>query len=255
MSRPPPSSGPTSGPTARGTAHAYRLLIVDDDPNILELLGEALKHAADLPNETVLAADPKLALEHLGKAPFDLVLSDFKMPEMDGIDLLLEIKAKWPKTLRMLMTAHSTKRMALAAVLTAEVHSYIEKPFEPGDVVGTIREALLRRNPFVEGLVTVVDSSEQAIKLVTNLHDALRGAPSEATELSLTLSFPSPIDFNRFTFRLFQSHLAEVRDVHFVEGKFVITVVVRPGTGTSDPPTIPFERSPRGQARGRPPAS
>lgn len=221
--------------SAPEATHPPRLLIVDDDPNILDLLMDALSRAKDFPHEAVTAPEPSKALELLAKSPFDLVLSDYKMPGMDGIDFLLEVKARYPKTLRMLMTAHSTRHMALAAVLTAEVHSYVEKPFTPSEVVGTIREALLRRNPFVEGLVRVVDSSEQAIQLVADLNERLRQAPEEAQSLSLTLSFRSPIDFNRFTFRLFQNHMAEVGDVHFIEGRFVITVVCRPGgPGASD---------------------
>jgi CheY-like chemotaxis protein len=229
-----------------GTAaeHApYRILLVDDDPNILDLLSKALQREPDFPNVTLTATDAKQGLAVLEKeAPLDVVVSDYQMPGMDGLDFLLQVKARAPKTLRMLMTAHSTERMALAAVLTAEVHSYLQKPFEAKDVIGTIREALLRRNPFVEGLVRVVDSSEQGIKLLTDLRARLRDAPPEAA-VTLTLSFPSPIDFNRFTFRLFQTRLAETVDVHFVEGKFVISVLVHPPPSGGD--DLAEEASPR----------
>ncbi|MDE1821609.1 MAG: response regulator [Euryarchaeota archaeon] len=235
---------PTETPT--------RILVVDDDPDILQLFGEIFRNANAFPNETVLETDPKAALERVETTPIDLVISDYKMPGMDGVDLLLQVKARHPSALRILMTAHSTKQAALAAILTAEVHSYIEKPFDPAEVLRTVREAVDQRRAPVEGLTGFVGASDRALSLVAELCKRMEDAPPEARELALTLEFPSTTDFNHFAARAFEQRAAEVRDIHFEDGKFIVTIAclahdagaVLPGAG----------EVPRGSARRRRPS-
>ena len=219
---------PLSLPSVSAEESHPKILIVDDDPDILQLLGETLRNATDFPNELVLETDPKSALERLERNPADLVISDYKMPGMDGVDLLLQVKAHHPHTLRMLMTAHSTQQAALAAVLTAEVHSYIKKPFQPGEVLRTIRDAFTRRGGSTQGLGGFVDPADRALELVGDLRRRMQDAPPEASELDLTLAFPSTSDFNHFAARAFELHQGEVKDIHWEEGKFVVTVSCRP---------------------------
>lgn len=219
---------PTLSPLVSGAESPPKILIVDDDPDILQLLGETLRSAPDFPNTLYLEADPNAALERIAREPVDLVISDYKMPGMDGVDLLLQVKANAPRTLRMLMTAHSTQQAALAAVLTAEVHSYIEKPFNPGEVLRTVRDAFTRRGGSARGLAGFIDPADRALELVSDLRRRMQEAPPEASELDLTLSFPSTADFNHFAAQAFQEHQGEVKDIHWEDGKFVVTVSCRP---------------------------
>ena len=74
---------------------AVRILLVDDDPLTLDLLGEVLRRAG---YEVVIAADATEASARLQESAFDLVLSDMVMPGRNGIDLLREVNATVPST-------------------------------------------------------------------------------------------------------------------------------------------------------------
>lgn len=202
-----------------------KILIVDDDPDILGLLGGLLRQTQEIPNETTLETDPKAAVELLEDHKFDLAISDYMMPGMDGGELLLAVKSRNPEALRMLMTAHATHQAALLAVLTAQVHSYIEKPFEPSEVLATIRDLLARRQEAsVDGLAGFVDPGDRALALVGELTQRMQDAPPEVAGLAMTLSFPSTSSFNHFATRAFQDRPGEVKEIRFEDGHFLVTV-------------------------------
>src|SRR5262245_7209945 len=104
----------------------YELLIVEDDTFQLEVIASQL---ATLPVEIIKAVDASQALEQLKHHEFDVVLSDFQLPGMDGIELLRQIKEKSPKTVVLLMTAHATVENAVDALKLGAYH-YFQKPLD-----------------------------------------------------------------------------------------------------------------------------
>jgi two-component system, cell cycle response regulator CpdR len=120
-----------------------RILIAEDDDAIRSLLVRALK---DDGHDPTAAADGGEALDVLS-APdgdFDLLLSDVKMPVMDGIELVLAAGPAHPQMAIMLMTGYADQRER-ANGLDAFVHDVILKPFSIDQIKGAVREALLRR--------------------------------------------------------------------------------------------------------------
>src|SRR5688572_28629741 len=112
-SPPPPGSKP-------------RILIVDDEPSICEVLSIALrKEGHDASAET----SPKKALERFREEPYDLVIQDLKMPEMDGLELLKEIKKIRDDALVVVMTAYSSWDRAVEAMRLGAFH-YLNKPVD-----------------------------------------------------------------------------------------------------------------------------
>ena len=101
-----------------------RILIVDDEPNIRQGLAEALD---DQGYEIEQAASGEAALELVRLKPFDLVLVDLVMEEMDGIEVLREINRQWPQTEVVIITAHGSIETAVKA-LKEGAYDYLTKP-------------------------------------------------------------------------------------------------------------------------------
>ncbi len=121
-----------------------RILIAEDDDAIRSLLVRVLE---DDGHDLTAAADGGEALDALGapNVEFDLLLSDVKMPVMDGIDLVFAAGLGHPQMAIMLMTGYADQRER-ANGLDAFVHDVILKPFSIDQIKGAVREALLRRH-------------------------------------------------------------------------------------------------------------
>jgi len=121
-----------------------RILIAEDDDMVREMVVRALKEDG---HETIAAADGAAALETLNQqnGAFDLLLSDVKMPIMDGIALALAAGRDHPDVSIMLMTGYANQRER-AHGLDALVHDVIAKPFSVDQIKGAVREALVHRH-------------------------------------------------------------------------------------------------------------
>jgi DNA-binding NtrC family response regulator len=120
----------------------YRILVVDDDRNLLKTVQFALSRAPEFKCEVVTASNADRAKKKLEKQHFDLVLSDYMMPGMNGIGLLLFVKDKYPKTARMILTAYADIDVILKAVENAGVHGFVEKPWGKGALTSAVDKVL-----------------------------------------------------------------------------------------------------------------
>lgn len=124
-----------------------RILVVDDDLRMRELIRDTV---AELDLRPELCGDSREALRRLENEPFELVLTDLKMPHVDGIGVLERAKALNPEILVILITGYGTIESAIEAI-RKEAYDYILKPFEPDDFLLVVRRAvahvrLLREN-------------------------------------------------------------------------------------------------------------
>ncbi|MBZ4407776.1 sigma-54-dependent transcriptional regulator [Myxococcus faecalis] len=116
------------------------VLLVDDDPAVAKVLG-ALLGQAGLATHT--ARNGTEALSLLERWPVDVVVSDVRMPGMDGMQLLAEMGRLWPDVPVILITAHGTVPLAVEA-MKAGAADFVLKPFDREEILFTIRKALLR---------------------------------------------------------------------------------------------------------------
>jgi HD-like signal output (HDOD) protein len=112
------------------------VLFVDDEPNVLEGLRRMLR---DMRQEWHMgfSESGKIALEMMDQKPFDVVVSDMRMPQMDGIELLSEIKKSYPHVVRIILSGHSDKQKVLDSIRVA--HQYLAKPVQAEILKATIR--------------------------------------------------------------------------------------------------------------------
>lgn len=124
----------------------HRILIVDDDDDILANLSDIL---SDLGYETVTACDGQIALEKVAgsvatdNSPFDLCLLDFKMPGMDGVELLEKIHEENPKLRAIMITAYAGSD-GVQRALAAGTWKVLRKPVDIEKLLGIIDEAVAK---------------------------------------------------------------------------------------------------------------
>ncbi len=162
-----------------------RIIIVDDEKNIrrnLAVFFESLGH------DVLAAASGPEAIAALDDQPADLVLTDFRMAEMDGLRLLEEVKRRDPTIVVVLMTAFATVGNAVAA-MKAGAQDYVTKPFTLDEIRRTLERALELRGLRVENreLRSAVEQApmlETASAAMRRLLDTARqAAASDATIL------------------------------------------------------------------------
>jgi DNA-binding NtrC family response regulator len=118
-----------------------RILIVDDEERICSLLAKRL----DMENYSCITTNTgKEALHHFYKNQFSLIISDVKMPEMDGLELLMNMKALDPDTMMIMMTGYPDIDIAVEAMRKG-AYDFFVKPFDLESMVLTVRRALERK--------------------------------------------------------------------------------------------------------------
>ncbi|NWG04036.1 MAG: response regulator [Syntrophaceae bacterium] len=135
-----------------------RILVVDDEKEIRDFLYKALSRIGKFQVEVASSGDE--ALEKLKKESFDLVLTDLKMPKMDGLQLITEIAKLNADILTMMMTGHGTIDSALEAMKRG-ASDYLMKPLSLDELLVRIQKVLEERQRFVR-LKDFADQLEKA---------------------------------------------------------------------------------------------
>ncbi len=148
----------------------YNLMIVDDEPIVRKSLSDWLKEEGF---DILTAEDGYKAIELIEKEKVHCVILDLKMPGIDGIQVLKEIKAKRPETKVIMITAYGTIQNAVEAMKIGAT-DYITKPFDPEDIVESIKRALSLTATKFEIVQEVITEerpvSEEALKKVADTH-------------------------------------------------------------------------------------
>lgn len=124
---------------AAPAAPGWTVLCVDDEPNILSALRRALRGQG---YRVLTAGGGDEALALLAREPVDLVISDMRMPGMDGAQLLEQVHRRWPQVLRMLLTGHADMGSTVAAINRGRILRYIAKPWDEHELLDAARDAL-----------------------------------------------------------------------------------------------------------------
>lgn len=124
------------------------ILIVDDAKDILFLLMHSVKRLGP-DYEVSTVTDAFAALDQIEKQKFDVIITDYMMPRMTGIDLVQAVRKISPETQIVLMTAHDTKAVR-STVETLQLGGFIGKPFTVPEVLEVVQRAIARTSKAVE---------------------------------------------------------------------------------------------------------
>ncbi|MCF6237147.1 MAG: response regulator [Gammaproteobacteria bacterium] len=115
------------------------LLFVDDESNILSSLKRLFR---PLGYQIHTATSGAEGLDLLARQPVDLIVSDMRMPEMDGAEFLEKAAQRWPDTVRILLTGYSDIGSTIAAVNNGHIYRYVSKPWEEHELTLAVQQAL-----------------------------------------------------------------------------------------------------------------
>ena len=119
----------------------HKILVIDDEDIVRT---SCIRTLAPEGFEVRLAKNGAEGLKMANEESFDIVLTDLKMPDMDGIEVLRIIKEKWPETEVIIVTGYQTVDTAVKAIKLG-AYDYIEKPFTPDALIAAITEALAKK--------------------------------------------------------------------------------------------------------------
>ncbi|RIX49664.1 MAG: response regulator [Rhodocyclales bacterium GT-UBC] len=162
------------------------LLFVDDEPSILS----ALRRLFRPHGYRILVAEGGAAgLALLEQEAVDLIISDMRMPEMDGATFLKQACQRWPNTVRILLTGYADVSSTVAAINEGEIYRYIAKPWDDEEIVKIVADALERQRLESENrrLTALTQAQNEELK---TLNSSLEQKVAERTaELRQALSF------------------------------------------------------------------
>jgi len=120
------------------------VLIVDDEPDIRTSLRDLLQTSLR-GLRTLTCEDGKAAAEALKRQPVDLIIADYRMPEMDGLEFLKLARKAAPEVPRILVTAYPDLDLAIRALNEAAIENFFTKPLEPDKILDVSRGLLHER--------------------------------------------------------------------------------------------------------------
>jgi two-component system response regulator PilR (NtrC family) len=136
-------------PPAPGVAPAARILIVDDEPSMREMLNILLRREG---YDVTVADNGTVAIDLLGRHFYDMLISDIKMPDVSGVDVLRRAKEINPGIIGIMVTAYGSKE-SIQEVLRLQAADYIDKPFNVDELKFRIRKELRFRETEQENLL------------------------------------------------------------------------------------------------------
>jgi DNA-binding NtrC family response regulator len=161
----------------------YRVLVVDDEANILSAVRRVL---AAIPPERLdgerldvdTAQDPRDALQRCDEESYDLILSDYRMPGMSGVEFLTQIAERQPQSARLLLSGYADLEGIIGALNQARVFRFIPKPWNDHELRMAVVQALAIRALEIENK-QLADLVRQKDRLLSTREAELRRLESE----------------------------------------------------------------------------
>ena len=166
----------------------HAVLLVDDEPDNLFSLKGLLRREFDL----YTAESAREALQILAERPIHVVMTDQRMPEMTGVELLGKVKTQYPHAIRIVFSGYADIKAVVDGINTGGLYRYLTKPWDPDEMIEVLHQAAVRYDELMEEEQLLIDlrahlarSGEfesivlpefrsQGLRLLERIDDALR---------------------------------------------------------------------------------
>jgi response regulator RpfG family c-di-GMP phosphodiesterase len=159
------------------------LLIVDDEPHVCDSVHDLLRRELRVLKANSAAEGYRIMQEE----EVHIVMSDQRMPQISGVELLTKVKARYPHAIRMLFTGYADLESIIAAINQGHVYQFMKKPWQPEELVRAVRQAALE----FDRLETAALEREDLVEEVTELKERVTALETEVQRLQ-TISLNKP---------------------------------------------------------------
>ena len=186
----------------------HAILLVDDEPNILSSLKRAINSIPwSAVGEQVAVesfVSPVAALERATSHAFDLVVTDYRMPEMDGVTFLERLVRVQPDIARIILSGYADLQSVIGAINRAQIFRFVSKPWDDAELNSAITQALQHRRLLLENarladLVRVQEGKltrqEKAMRELEQRYPGITQV-KRAADGSIDLEFDGELDFD-----------------------------------------------------------
>jgi sigma-B regulation protein RsbU (phosphoserine phosphatase) len=177
-------------PSAAAATDTTGILLVDDDPGILETLVDIFE---DMGYEADTAATGAQALEKLGGRFFNLALLDIQLPDMQGTELLAQVRERQPETVCIMATGNASLPTAVES-LNRGAYAYLQKPIEVPEVKATVRRALQQQRLELENRALLLELQDVA----RTLSQSFLTEPPKTPQLEIGYRFETKFELASF---------------------------------------------------------
>lgn len=159
-------------------ATRHCVLIVDDEPDVCDSVHDLLRREF----RVLKAHSAEEGYRLMQEEEVHIVMSDQRMPQITGIELLTKLKARHPHAIRMLFTGFADLESIIAAINQGHIFQFLKKPWQPEELLAAVRQAALE----YDNLETLAVERERLLEEVSELKDRVSALESEVRKLRLT---------------------------------------------------------------------
>jgi response regulator RpfG family c-di-GMP phosphodiesterase len=160
------------------------LLIVDDEPHVCDSVHDLLRREF----RVLKANNAEDGYRIMQEEEVHIVMSDQRMPQITGVELLTKVKARHPQAIRMLFTGFADLESVIAAINQGHIYQFMKKPWQPEELIAAVRQAAFE----FDRLETVAHEREHLVAEVTELKQRVTALETEVHRLQESRSGNSP---------------------------------------------------------------
>ena len=153
----------------------HSLLIVDDEPNVCDSVHDLLRREF----RVLKANSAQEGFRLLQEEEVHIIMSDQRMPQITGVELLSKVKSRYPQAVRMLFTGFADLDSVIAAINQGHIFGFLKKPWQPEELEAAVRQAAAE----YDRLTANAEERERLLHRVSDLNDRVTVLESEVQRL------------------------------------------------------------------------